>query len=74
LALCKEAVGHRERVGPGREFHVIRTGGVEGAEDLWRSLDEGVALCQWYTGYFEAFGRWGDGLYEKVFSTRSDPS
>lgn len=67
LELCRRAVEHRDRVGPGREFHVIRTGGVEGGEDLRRSLDVGVALCQWYTGYFEAFGRWGDRLYREVF-------
>jgi len=66
LNLCSAAVEYRERMCPSDEFHVIRTGGVEGAEDLRRSLDEGVALCQWYTGYFEAFGQWGDEVYEKV--------
>jgi dihydroorotate dehydrogenase len=66
LALCEAAVAHRDAVKPGREFHIVRTGGVETGEDVRRSLDAGVSLCQWYTGYFEAFGRFGDGVYQEV--------
>lgn len=50
-----------------REFHVIRTGGVENADDVRRSLDAGASLCQWYTGYFEAFARHGHQLYRELY-------
>ena len=67
LALCEAAVAHRETVHPDREFHIVRTGGVETAEDVRRSLEAGISLCQWYTGYFEAFGKAGDGVYREMF-------
>ena len=50
-----------------REFHVIRTGGVESADDVRRSLNAGASLCQWYTGYFEAFARDGHQLYRELY-------
>ncbi len=52
---------------PDREFHVVRTGGIEDAGDVRRSLDAGASLCQWYSGYFEAFGRDGHGVYRKLY-------
>lgn len=64
VGLAAERVAIRAR---GREFHVIRTGGVESAEDVRRSLDAGASLCQWYTGYFEAFGRHGHQLYREIY-------
>ncbi len=53
--------------GPGREFHVVRTGGIEGAADVRRSLDAGASLCQWYSGYFEAFAGDGHGVYRELY-------
>ncbi|MDA3844334.1 MAG: hypothetical protein PF588_08220 [Candidatus Kapabacteria bacterium] len=53
----------------GREFHVIRTGGVENAGDLSRSEKAGVALNQWFTGYFDAFSLRGHKLYEELLRT-----
>ncbi|MCK5742064.1 MAG: hypothetical protein KAH48_07595, partial [Chlorobi bacterium] len=50
-----------------REFHVIRTGGMENAGDLRRSEKAGVALNQWFTGYFDAFSLRGHKLYEELF-------
>ncbi|MCP5111824.1 MAG: hypothetical protein GY953_13420, partial [bacterium] len=38
-----------------------------GAEDVQRSEAAGVALNQWYTGYFEAFSRRGHGLYGELY-------
>ncbi len=52
---------------PGREFHVVRTGGIEDAADVQRSLDAGASLCQWYSGYFEAFARHGHGVYRELY-------
>lgn len=52
---------------PDHEFHVVRTGGIEDAADVRRSLDAGASLCQWYSGYFEAFARDGHGVYRKLY-------
>lgn len=51
-----------------QEFHVVRTGGVETAEDITASRTAGIALCQWYTGYFEQFARNGHGVYKHLFA------
>jgi len=67
LALAAAAVEEVRRLSPGKEFHVLRTGGIEDAEDLRRSEAAGVALNQWYTGYFEAFARSGHGLYRELY-------
>jgi len=67
LELAAQAVEEVRRRAPGREFHVVRTGGVEGAGDLRRSRAAGVALDQWYTGYFEAFSRHGHDLYRRLY-------
>ncbi len=53
---------------PDQEFHVVRTGGIEDADDVRQSLAAGASLCQWYTGYFEAFGRHGHAVYRKLYS------
>jgi len=49
------------------EFHVIRTGGIATASDLQASFGAGAALCQWYTGYFEGFARYGHKLYAALY-------
>ncbi|MFC2130243.1 hypothetical protein ACFLSQ_02295 [Bacteroidota bacterium] len=51
-----------------REFHIIRTGGIENAEDVLYSDNSGVSLNQWFTGYFEGFARFGHLLYKKIYS------
>ncbi|MCB1037313.1 MAG: hypothetical protein KDD47_26015 [Acidobacteria bacterium] len=53
--------------GASREFHVVRTGGVEDFRDLEDSLAAGASLVGWYTGYFAAFGRDGHDLYRRVY-------
>ncbi len=65
--LAAGAVDELRREPPSREFHVVRTGGVAGADDVARSAAAGVALNQWYTGYFEAFARAGHGLYRRLY-------
>lgn len=65
LRLAERAVARAQALGA-KDFHVVRTGGVEGADDVRRSLDVGVALCQWYTGYFERFARHGHRLYQHL--------
>lgn len=51
---------------PTHEFHIIRTGGVETAEDVLASLQAGASLVEWYTGYFEEFSRHGHLLYKRL--------
>lgn len=48
------------------EFHVIRTGGVEQWQDVQQAQQQGIALCQWYTGYFEQFAHHGHQVYKKI--------
>ena len=67
LRLVSSAAEHLKSRPPEQEFHIVRTGGIEDAEDVRRSLDAGASLCQWYTGYFEAFSRHGHGLYRRMY-------
>ncbi len=73
LRLVAAAAERLARRPPGREFHVVRTGGVETAADVARSLDAGASLCQWYSGYFEAFGRHGHALYRRLYADLPSP-
>lgn len=63
LALCVEARRVVDVIRPAQEFHVIRTGGVETADDVLASRRAGIVANQWFSGYFEAFGRHGHDLY-----------
>ena len=67
LRLVTAATAHLERHPPGREFHVVRTGGIEDAADVRASLAAGASLCQWYSGYFEAFARHGHRVYLRLY-------
>lgn len=50
-----------------REFHVIRTGGIFDENDLYASSHYNIFLNQWFTGYFEAFSKYGHKLYDKIY-------
>lgn len=54
-----------------QEFHVVRTGGIESAQDIVHSERAGVALNQWYTGYFEQLSRHGHSVYQKILAELS---
>ena len=68
LTLAQAAADHLRSHPSGREFHVIRTGGIETGRDLAASLAGGASLCGWFTGYFEAFAKYGHSLYRRVYS------
>ncbi|MES2765977.1 MAG: hypothetical protein V4642_08920 [Bacteroidota bacterium] len=68
LQLSKTAVEFLKEAPAKHEFHVIRTGGIETAEDLLASEIAGISLNQWYTGYFENFSKSGHRVYEEVLS------
>jgi dihydroorotate dehydrogenase len=69
LSLTKESSNYLRTKHPNREFHIIRTGGIENYQDYEESRANGVILHQWFTGYFENFARFGHRLYAKFFAT-----
>lgn len=66
LHACAFAQAH-VRCATTREFHVVRTGGIERFEDVLATRRTGVRLAQWYTGYFEAFAHHGHDVYGSMF-------
>ena len=69
LLLASIAAKHIKQKPTSREFHAIRTGGIETAEDLQQSEKAGIPLNQWFTGYFERFARDGHDVYAKLYQT-----
>ena len=67
LELSARAVKYLKGGKPSQEFHVIRTGGIETPKDLKESLETGVSLCQWYTGYMTRFRKDGHDVYKRFF-------
>ncbi|MEK6896700.1 MAG: hypothetical protein AABX12_04565 [Nanoarchaeota archaeon] len=67
LLLCAIAVQHLRAGRPAQEFHVIRTGGIENAEDLLQSDAEGISLNQWFTGRWAAFAEHGYNSYRRLY-------
>lgn len=68
LELCIRARQALAEHGPHRPFDIIRCGGVETVDDLHESFDHGIILHQWYTGYYDAFARYGHDLYRRLFT------
>ncbi len=68
LALAAKAVEYLRAGPPPQKFHVIRTGGIECAQDIIESDQAGVSLNQFFTGYFENFSVHGHRLYEHIYS------
>lgn len=68
LNLCKAANSVLKEKTLSKEFHIIRTGGIFTNEDIAESKKCGVALNQWFTGYFHNFGLYGHKLYEKILT------
>lgn len=64
--LCKLASEHLQKKNLSKEFNIIRTGGIEDAKDLIESKEIGVKLNQWYTGFFDAFGKYGHNIYRNL--------
>lgn len=66
LTLTSLATEILRTMAPAHEFHVIRCGGIADASDLLTSMNNGVLLHQWYTGYYEAFSRHGHNVYQRL--------
>jgi dihydroorotate dehydrogenase len=67
LALLRCASAYLREFPPKQEFHLIRTGGIENAEDVRLSLEAGASLVEWYTGYFENFAVHAHSVYESLY-------
>lgn len=67
------AVWYLHQGPPSQEFHVIRTGGIENVEDIRDSEAAGVALNQWFTGYFKQFTEHGHDVYREFYSDAALP-
>ena len=66
LQLCETAIRYVKSLDPNHEFHIIRSGGIDCAEDLFQSEQIGVSLNQWYTGYFSNYIQYGDDVYKNL--------
>jgi dihydroorotate dehydrogenase len=71
LELCAIAAQELTQLKPQHEFNLIRSGGVEQLQDIKRAHKHGVALCQWYSGFFNAYAREGDLIYNNLFRHRN---
>ncbi len=67
LFLIKVASNHLQSKYLNKEFHLIRTGGIENSFDIEESIQNGASLCQWYTGYFANYAQKGHKLYFELF-------
>jgi len=68
LNLSRSAVKYVSYKELPKEFHVIRTGGIFDRVDLELSAKAGIALNQWYTGYFDGFAKYGHKVYSSIFN------
>ncbi len=66
LGLVGAAARHLRTKPAPHEFHIIATGGIESQDHVQEALEAGASLCQWYSGYFEAFGRHGHHVYQRL--------
>lgn len=67
LQICTIAAEVVAKMHLDREFHIIRSGGVENIDDIMKSEQCGCSLTQWYTGLFSAYDKFGEKLYFSLF-------
>lgn len=65
--LATAAVQHLQTNSLNKEFHIIRTGGIDSLTDLNLNSEESPSLYQWYTGYFEMLSTHGLEIYKKFY-------
>lgn len=68
--LAVRAVEYMKAGPPSHEFHIVRTGGIEGWEDIQESERAGISLNMWFNGYFDNFARNGHDIYRKLLMAR----
>ena len=67
-ATMLECVRRAARARSGPDFAIIATGGIETGGDVVAAQSAGADLCQWYTGYFDALGRDGHRVYQRLYT------
>lgn len=67
LQICIIAARIVAKMHLNREFHIIRSGGIENSADIVQSEQCGCSLTQWYTGFFNAYDKFGDDVYSSLF-------
>lgn len=67
LSLSAYAIDFVSKMNTKSEFHVIRTGGIFDENDIEVSSRYNILLYQWFTGYFEAFSKYGHHLYDNIY-------
>lgn len=65
LELVKGSSEYLKEKNLGREFHIIRTGGINSPKELKHSIESGASICQWYTAYFSEFAKYGHRVYNE---------
>ncbi len=68
LELCSIAAEYIELNKPDYEFHIIRSGGIDCAEDIINSRHHGVSFNQWYTGFFNQYHNYGSKIYNHLYN------
>lgn len=68
LELCSIAAEYLALEKPDHEFHIIRSGGIDCAEDIIVSQQHGVSFNQWYTGFFNQYAHHGSDVYQNLYA------
>ncbi|MGI6369662.1 MAG: hypothetical protein GX372_08720 [Ignavibacteria bacterium] len=68
LELCKEATNYINKKTLHKEFHCIRTGGINDKKDILISQENGILLNEWFAGFFENFAKYGFNIYQEFFN------
>lgn len=68
LKLCQFARQELKKLNLNKEFHIIRTGGIDCHEDLIQSELAGVSFNQWQTGFFFNYLEHEEEVYRKILN------
>ena len=67
LSLCKSAHQYIQSKQLQKEFAIISTGGIHNGSDISNAIMSGASLTQWYTGYYEQYGKHTYDIYKKIY-------
>ena len=68
--MCKIAVNELKKLEIKNEFHIIRTGGIEDFDDIQDSLECGISMNQWVTGFYFSFLKEGNKVYKNMLENK----
>lgn len=67
LSLCYHACQYIQSKQLQKEFSIISTGGIHNGSDINNAIKSGASLTQWYTGYYEQYGKHTYDIYKKIY-------